>query len=80
MTLENTERLALQFLVTGADVRIRQLMRFRVGAARGWRGRVPATLRGGARQPPRLERWPEPVRRRQMHVLQLWDASRFPRR
>ncbi len=76
--LENTERLALQFLVTGADVRIPQLMRFTVGTARGWRGAVPARLRGGPRQPPQLERWPAPVRRRQMHVLQLWDSSRFP--
>lgn len=78
VTLENTERLALQFLVTGADVRIRQLVRFTVGSARGWRGRIPSTLRGGPRQPPRLETWPAPVRRRQMHVLQLWDSSRFP--
>jgi FtsP/CotA-like multicopper oxidase with cupredoxin domain len=78
VTLENTERLSLQFLVTGADVRIRQLMRFRVGMARGWRGGVPARLRGGPGLPPRLERWPAPVRRRQMQVLQLWDSSRFP--
>lgn len=78
VVLENTERLAAQFLVTGADVRVRQLVRFVVGASRGWRGAIPSTLRGGPRQPPRLPRWPAPTRRRAMHVLQLWDGSRFP--
>lgn len=78
VTLENHERLSLQFIVAGSDVRLRALVRFRGGSARGWRGAVPATLRGGAGQPPKLPRWPAPVRKRTMTVLQLWDSSRFP--
>lgn len=76
--LVNSERLAPQFLITGADVRIRQVVRFTTTRARGFRGGVPSTLRGGRRQPPLLERFAAPVRRRTMTVLQLWDWSRFP--
>ena len=76
--LVNSERLAPQFLITGADVRIRQVMRFRATSTRGFRGPVPSTLRGGRQQPPLLERFAEPAQTRTMTVLQLFDFSRFP--
>lgn len=76
--LRNTDRLPTQFLLAVGDARIRDLMQFRVGAARGFAGRVPERLRGGPGLPPALPPRATPTRVRNMTVMQLPDGGRFP--
>jgi len=51
--------------------------RFTATSARGFRGGVPQTLRGGRNQPPALDPLPRPTRVRNVTVSQLLDW-RFP--
>ena len=76
--LRNTDRLPAQFLIAVGDARIRDLMEFRVGAARGFAGPVPERLRGGPGLPPALPANEKPTRVRNMTVMQLPDGRRFP--
>lgn len=51
--------------------------RFKATSSRGFRGAVPSTLRGGPRQPPRLEPLPAPVKVRNLTLSQRLEV-RFP--
>ncbi len=78
VTLRNTERLPAQFQLAVGDARIRDMVEFRVGAARGFAGPVPARLRGGPGLPPVLGDPGRPTRVRNMTVMQLPDGRRWP--
>lgn len=76
--LRNTDRLTAQFQIAVGDARIRDIVQFRVGAARGWTKPVPQRLRGGAGQPPALPPNGAVERVRTMTVMELPDGRRWP--
>jgi spore coat protein A, manganese oxidase len=66
----NDEPVPMQAAAIG-EVPLPYLMRFTVGAAAGFRGPVPATLRGGPAQPAALPPLPTPQRVRNLTINQL---------
>ncbi len=76
--MRNTEEPSSVNRIAGSGV-IPQIMAFDVGSASGPLQSIPATLRGGPNQPPRLAPAPTPTVRRVMTLRQLIDLSRlFP--
>jgi FtsP/CotA-like multicopper oxidase with cupredoxin domain len=57
---------------------IRELMQFTVGTATGFLGAVPATLRGGAGQPPAIQPPARTANVRHLPLVEILDATGAP--
>lgn len=77
VTLRNDEKPPFQAAMIG-EVTMPMFMRFKATSHRGFTGQVPATLRGGHNQPPRLPAIAKPTVVRNLTISQPFDLRMPP--